>query len=391
MTSFNLEWGQCKRGRSYIEEWVGKEDWATKLSLKYAVAGTSILSLRLPPHERIQWLESGLRAVDLLGDQKLEAEIWGQLGMANDALGKWKVSVGLYRECLKIARILKDKEREGRTMGSLGLVYIMLGDKHEAKFSLEKALVIAREIGDHQAGGRHLGSLGLISEGKERIEYFDQALEIARAVGDRQGEISHLGCLGMAWFDKGLNTKNIPPGEWIHPNIIMRNTRPDGSLPKDLKDKMEEQSPYLCYQKSATYFEQAVKIAREIGDYPAEGRHLGELGSALTKQGEINRAVACYEQALGISQEIGDRQNEMRQLENLKSAYKSLNNEKSIYRIEKRLKEISKESGKPVTENILEKFGSKEVDPFYEDYWKASKEEDNKNYWSDYYRANIGG
>jgi len=382
---FDQEWDNIRVGQAWANE------WATDLSLEYAVAGPSLLALRLSPQQRIEWLEPGLQVAHQRGDRRLEAEIWGQLGMANDALEKWKVSVGLYRECLKFSRLINDRQREGRTLGSLGLVYLMLGDKHEAKYSFEKALEIAREMGDRQAEGRHLGSLGLMSKGQKRIEYFDQALEIARAVRDRSGEISHLGCLGMVWFDKGQNVTNLPGGAWIHPNIIVRNTRPDGSLPKDLQDKLEEQDSSRCFRKAATYFERAVTIAREIGDNRAAGRHLGDLGNALSEQGDIDRALECYKQALAMAREIGDRQNEVRQLENVRSAYLLLGDKTEAHRIEERLKEISQDSGKPDTENILEMFGSREVDPFYEEYWKASKEEDNKNYWSEYYRTYIMG
>ncbi|CAG0937181.1 hypothetical protein TFLX_06094 [Thermoflexales bacterium] len=380
---FDQEWDNIRMG------WEWAKQWAIDPALEYFVAGPSLLSLRLPPQERIEWLERGLRVAHQRDDRRLEAEIWGQLGMANDALEKWKVSVSLYRECLKFARLLEDRGREGRTLGSLGLVYLMLGDKNEAKYSLEKALVIARDTGDRQAEGRQLGSLGLMSEGQERIGYFDQALEIARAVRDRYGEISHLGCLGMAWFDKGQTAKKLPGAARIHPNIMMRNMNRDGSLPKDLQDRLEEQDSSRCLQKAATYFEQAVAIAREISDYRAEGRHLGDLGNVLSEQGKIDQGIACYQQALAISLEMGDHQSEVRHLKHLRFAYLALGDKNEVHRIEKQLKEIAADSGEPRTENILEMFGSRDVDPFHEEYWRVSREEDNKKYWSEYYQIHL--
>lgn len=382
---FDREWDNIRMGQAWAKE------WAADLSLEYAVVGSSLLALRLPPQERIEWLEPGLHVAHQRGDRRLEAEIWRQLGMANDALEKWKVSVGLYRECLKFARVLKDRAREGRTLGSLGLVYLMLGDKNEAKYSFEKALVIAREMGDRQAEGRHLGSLGLLSEGLRRIEYFDQALAIARAVRDRQGEISHLGCLGMVWVDKGQTAKKMLGVARISQNIIMRNMNRDGSLPQDLKDRLEEQDSSRCFQKAATYFEQAVTIARAIGNNRAAGRHLGDLGYVLSEQGKIDQAIVCYQQAVEISLEMGDRQNEVRQLKHLRSAYLAVGDKNGLHRIETRLKEIVEDSGEPRTENILEMFGSREVDPFHEEYWRVSREEDKMKYWSEYYQIHLMG
>jgi tetratricopeptide (TPR) repeat protein len=111
----------------------------------------------------------------------------------------------------------------------------------------------------------------------------------------------------------------------------------------------------------------------------------------LSRQGNTERALSCYQRALEIAGELGDRQNEVKQLENMRSAYLSLANESEAHKIEARLTEISPKHGRPDTKNILDEFGSKEVDPFYEEYWKVSREEDNHRYWSDYYRANIGG
>lgn len=390
LASFISEWDQCKRGQSYAAERLGREDWGTDLVLEYAIAGTLLLSLRFPPDERIKWLEPGLQAAKLKDQLRSEGEIWGYLGSANDGLGRWEVSVRLYRECLKISRLIKDREKEGRTLGSLGVAYMMLGDKNEAKLSLEKALKIAREVGDRQGEGRHLGSLGLISEGFKSIGYFDQALEIARATRDREGEISHLGCLGMAWFlnDGELgNTRDLS----IHPNIIMRNTRPDGSLPKHLEDRLRlenlHQSPL---ERAANYFKEAVMITRETGEYRGEARHLGNLGMVLFKQGDINGALRCYKQALAISEEVCDRENQVRQLENMRSAYRSLDNEDEARRMETQLKQISNEGGRITSKNIVEKFGGKEVDPFHEKYWRASREEDIKKYWSEYYQSHLG-
>lgn len=385
LESFTREWDQCKLGQAYAAQWLGRQDWGADFSIGYAIAGTLLLSLQFPPYQRIEWLASGLRAAKLKQDLSLEVEMWGQLGSANDALGNWKISVRLYRESLKKSRLLKDRETEGRTFGSLGLVYMMLSNHDEARINLEKALAIAREVGDRQGEGRHLGSLGLISQGSKSIDYFEQALQIARATGDREGEISHLGCLGTAW----LQSHQLPtdtPDRYLHPNILMRNQRPDGSLPENLRLRSFFENPL---QNAGKYFKEAALIAREIGDVRAEARHLGNLGEVRSKEGKTQEALDCYREALTISERIGDLQNQVKQLENMKSAYISLHDKDEVQRIEARLKEVANQVTPVVTENILEKFGTNVIDPFGEDYWRASREEDIDRYWSDYYRTHL--
>src|SRR5207244_3792075 len=115
-----------------------------------------------------------------------------------------------------------------------------------------------------------------------------------------------------------------------------------------LKDRIEDENPYVSpLQTAANYFEKAVMIAREIGDYRLEGRHVGNWGSVISKQGDTDRALMYYKQALAISEEIGDRHNQVRQLENMRSVYISLDNKNEAHRIEARLKEISNKGEAP--------------------------------------------
>jgi tetratricopeptide (TPR) repeat protein len=65
------------------------------------------------------------------------------------------------------------------------------------------------------------------------------------------------------------------------------------------------------------YFEQALVIAREIGDRRGEGIHLGNLGSAYITLEQVENAIEYYEQALVIAKEIGDKRNEGNWLGNL--------------------------------------------------------------------------
>ncbi|MDW5550956.1 tetratricopeptide repeat protein [Methanosarcina sp.] len=98
-------------------------------------------------------------------------------------------------------------------------------------------------------------------------------------------------------------------------------------------------------RKAIEYYEQALKISREIGDRRGEGADLGNLGSAYSHLGEPRKAIEYYEQALKISREIGDRRNEGTWLGNLGLAYSHLGEpRKAIEYYEQALK-ISREIG----------------------------------------------
>ena len=63
-------------------------------------------------------------------------------------------------------------------------------------------------------------------------------------------------------------------------------------------------------RKAIEYYEQALAIAREIGDRRGEGASLGNLGRAYADLGDARKAIEYYEQALAIAREIGDKRDE---------------------------------------------------------------------------------
>lgn len=77
-------------------------------------------------------------------------------------------------------------------------------------------------------------------------------------------------------------------------------------------------------RKAIEFHEQALKISSEIGDRRGEGNHLGNLGVAYSHLGEPRKAIEFYEQALAIAKEIGDRRNEGVSLGNQGIAYMNL-------------------------------------------------------------------
>jgi tetratricopeptide (TPR) repeat protein len=74
-------------------------------------------------------------------------------------------------------------------------------------------------------------------------------------------------------------------------------------------------------KKSINYYEQALKIAREIGDKCNEGGWLGDLGNSYRNLGNAKKAIEYYEQALLITRKIGDKRNEGATLGSLGNAY----------------------------------------------------------------------
>ena len=71
-------------------------------------------------------------------------------------------------------------------------------------------------------------------------------------------------------------------------------------------------------------YEQALAIAREIGDRQGEANHLGNLGICYADLGQTQRAIELLRAGLAIAREIGDRQGEADHLGNLGGRYADL-------------------------------------------------------------------
>ncbi len=70
-------------------------------------------------------------------------------------------------------------------------------------------------------------------------------------------------------------------------------------------------------EQSAEFFQQAIMIARQIGDQHSEGRGLGFLGLIYRYLGLSSRAIEFYEDALVLAREVGDHQSQITWLGNL--------------------------------------------------------------------------
>jgi len=106
------------------------------------------------------------------------------------------------------------------------------------------------------------------------------------------------------------------------------------SIARDIGDKQNEgkwlgnlgiaYDSFGDYQKAIEFHEQALSIARDIGDKHGEGSRLGNLGAVYFSLGDYQKTIEFYEQALSIARDIGDKQNEGSWLGNLGIAYYSL-------------------------------------------------------------------
>jgi len=111
-------------------------------------------------------------------------------------------------------------------------------------------------------------------------------------------------------------------------------------------------------EKAIEYQEQALKISREIGDKREEGNNLGSLGLVYTVLGEPEKAIECHKQAVKIFKKIGDRKGESEIFGYLGLAYRNLGEPIKAIDYYKKGLQISREIGDRKREgNLLGNLG----------------------------------
>ena len=165
---FDLEWPQIRQGQAWAagrsaEEAIAEGQSAAALASDYPDACIYCLDLRLPPRDRIPWLEAAAAAARRLGDKGAEGGHLGNLGIAYCTWATPARAIGYYEQALAIAREIGDRRGEGTALGNLGMRLRRPG-RRAARHRLLRAGAghRQREIGDRRRRrGADLGNLGL--------------------------------------------------------------------------------------------------------------------------------------------------------------------------------------------------------------------------------------
>jgi tetratricopeptide (TPR) repeat protein len=199
-------------------------------------------------------------------DKELARVSAGNLGHANNRIGKFKEAIQYYQNVLNLAKQESDKQHESTALDSLGGIYADLGDFRKAIEHHEQGLVIARESGDRTGEANGFINLGRayaeLGEIKKPIEYFEKALAISHEINYHMAE-------GVIF--SGL-----------------------GGLTLRLGD----------YEKSILYFNQALDNARENGNIYGESKRLSGLAGALIEKDDLQSAIKYLLESIQIGKQI---------------------------------------------------------------------------------------
>jgi DNA-binding CsgD family transcriptional regulator/tetratricopeptide (TPR) repeat protein len=238
-------------------------------------------------------------------------------GQAYETLGEFEQARRDYTSALNAARVLQERTAEWQSMLDLGFLWAGR-DYAQAETWFRQALVLAQALDDpvlHAHSLNRIGNWYLNAEQpREALRYHRDALTIFEQLHDPQGIAQTLDLLGMVSYLAG----DLLQGTVYYQQAIPRF--------RELKDQQGLTSSLATltlrgptYQTDALIAaaslteacqdaEDALSIAREIGQRSAEAYALFQLGLCLGSQGEYGRALADVRKSLDIAEEIEHRQ-----------------------------------------------------------------------------------
>jgi tetratricopeptide (TPR) repeat protein len=178
---------------------------------------------------------------------------------------------------------------------------------------------------------------------EERLRRLEEELAAYRKANARFDEMRVLNAIGIARMDAGdarLAQRDFEEALKIAHQIGHRSWEGAalgnlGLVYADLGDA----------RKAIEFHKQALVIDRETGDRHGEGQDLGNLGLAYAALGDARKAIEFYEQQLKIVREIGDRRGEGNALGNLGVAYKNLGDARKAIEFYEQYRDIAREIG----------------------------------------------
>ncbi|QSJ14820.1 CHAT domain-containing protein [Nostoc sp. UHCC 0702] len=198
----------------------------------------------------------------------------------SDHLDEFNKAITNYQQALEIAQSIKDTTLEARALSNLGLVYLQLKNSARAIEYCEKALGVARQNKNYETEAIALKSLGAIyfyTDASKGMNFIEQAVNTIRKAGGspedqlRQDklEIDLLNTLGA--FNYAIGGSKVLTGDLTGGELL---------------------------NQSVQYFQDSIKLAKQIGDRTRLAKALIGLGDIYNLKGQYTKAIELYEQAL---------------------------------------------------------------------------------------------
>lgn len=263
--------------------------------------------------------------------KKFEVGARNNIALSYYVKGEYKIAIDNYSESvaqLKSMVFGEDttlrvfaKTLLGKTYNNIGNVYLDKGDYPLALDFYFQSLKVVEEMGDKKAQSIALGNVGIIygiqKNYENSIRYFTKSLEMDSLTGFKSGMASNYSNISNLYQEKGdlhvslaYQLKSLDLRKSIgEKDGIVLSLVSLGSLNVEFGYTAErERKPIeecrVHFKKALDYFNEALNLAREIGEQRNEAIALMGIGNCNIKLGEPAKGVILCENSLAIAEKI---------------------------------------------------------------------------------------
>ena len=279
------------------------------------LAGEKALAL-YSPRNAIEQYSQALYAAQCLTISP-PSTLYRMRGQAYETLGDFEHAQSDYKHALDIARYAHDGTAEWQSVIDLGFLWSER-DYEQAGSYYHQAIELARTLDDPKLVAHSLNRMGNwhlnIEQPLEALRYHREALTIFQGLHDQHGIAETFDLLGMTSYlggDLVQGTAYYEQAIALFRDLDDRNGLTSSLATLTLRGPTYQTDTMVSIASLVEVIqesEQALKIAREIDQRPAEAYALFQLALCLGSQGEYGRALETVQQSLDIAEEIEHRQ-----------------------------------------------------------------------------------
>jgi tetratricopeptide (TPR) repeat protein len=203
-------------------------------------------------------------------------------------------AMALQKEVEKISRDIGRKDLLAASLANQALILEDQGEVDSAMLTLQQAANFSRELGTAELLATCLLNqarlLSFAAKDSEALDTAEQAYELAA----NQGFLS-------------LVDKMKPAIEKLRSRLHRRKAAVQGRLPAPLMKQGSALYQDNHLEGAMTYYKEAEKIYRDLGDLDGLNKSLENQASVLVDRGDLEGAMLVYKEAEGIWRKLGNR------------------------------------------------------------------------------------
>ncbi len=267
------------------------------------------------PREAVEHWSHAIKAAQHLPAAPLTT-LFRSRGQAYETMGDFEAARADYERARQEAIKTHDERAEWQSLIDLGFLWASKDYTRTGDY-FKQALARARTLGDARLLGHSLNRYGNwlanIQQTEEAQREHKEALKLFESLNDQAGIAETVDLLGMA---NTIGGNMLQAKDWYDKAISLFK---ELDLPRGLASSLTTQAASPAYTASAAApalsvpealarAEQALAVAREIGQRSAEAYALWVLASLLGVGGQYGRALETGRASLQVAEEIDHRQ-----------------------------------------------------------------------------------